>query len=127
MAQGNKRRMLGAMVDEPDLPPAPKRDLARPFQTGDRALSMDDITAETNEIPGVPHGKSAGMGRGITRREDRERFRSPKQAREDADRDAAAGGREYRRRLSDEVQPRKKRKPAPRARTLGSLVDREDE
>ena len=56
-------------------PPAAKRDLPRPFKAGDRVLDRRDITSSIDVMDDPKGGR---ISRGVTMREDRDSFMSPK-------------------------------------------------
>lgn len=92
------------MAEKLPIPDAPAKRLRPAFKAGDPPLSDRDITASTNEVPGV--GGDMHYERGITRREDRDRFLSGKEYAAMSDRAVAAGQRRHQRRLDGRVPTR---------------------
>ncbi len=62
----------------PKTPDPPKKDLPAPFKGGDRVLDRRDIVNVTNEGP-WPHPDPQHRQRGISLREERDRFSSTKE------------------------------------------------
>lgn len=61
----------------PKTPKAPAKRVGEPFKAGDQVLDKDEVVAETNAVSSV--GGKMHYGRGITLRESRDRWQSPKQ------------------------------------------------
>lgn len=100
---------MAAKVDWPTPPKAPKLDVARPAQAGDKVLHQDDIVSSTNYMG--PYIKAQpGLERGLTRREDRALFGARRGGeRRQAEREMASGQPEHRRRLSTGRTPARSR------------------